>query len=431
MGILSERGLSFGEILTKYEDLPPLARWKALITEHGVDFKDPTLFNNLPNIELYKTKRRALKPVAKDLRVFDISQDPSLIPAEVVISEAQKASIVKLGYKPDSPIQIDVDEGHKVILREKESQKTIPINVDLVKRRNYQSIRVPKEVDTNEPKLSDFVDVVGLDRISVMTFDGCWNWNSGKPCRFCDYNPKRQEYVGAKPSTNTLSEFGGDADLWWNNQRERYLSGLKYAFGYLLANEDLNPHQHLLVMSGNLPQPQKVWENALEVVDTLNNVRSVNSFDNYLNICPHPSLDLLRKAKDKGINQVQYNLEVIGQDVFAQMCPGKMEYNTFRAKLEEAVGVMGFGNVRSNFVLGIQPIEDLLKGVSELADKGVVTDYSIFQPKRATALANHPAPSIDTIVHFTKELANIYREHGFRGIYCNLSSRSSIINECL
>jgi len=184
-------------------------------------------------------------------------------------------------------------------------------------------------------------------------------------------------------------------------------------------------------MSGNLPQPQKVWNNALEVVDTLNNVKGVDSFDNYLNICPHPSLDLLRKAKDKGINQVQYNLEVIGQDVFAQMCPGKMEYNTFTAKLEEAVEVMGFGNVRSNFVLGIQPVEDLLKGVGELADKGVVADYSIFQPKRATALANHPAPSMDTIVHFTKELANIYREHSFHGIYCNLSSRSSIINECL
>jgi len=213
MGILSERGLSFGETLAKYGDLPPLARWKALITEHGVDFEDPTLFNNLQCIDQYKTKRRVLKPVAKDLRVFDVSQDPSLIPAEVVISEGQKASIVKLGYKPDSPIQIDVHEGQKVILREKENQKTIPINVDLVKRRNYQGVRVPKEVDSNEPKLSDFIDVVGLDRISVMTFDGCWNWNSGKPCRFCDYNPKRQEYVGAKPSINTLSDFGGNADL--------------------------------------------------------------------------------------------------------------------------------------------------------------------------------------------------------------------------
>jgi len=431
MGIQSERGLSFSEILGKYTDLPYLARWKALITEHGVDFENPQLFNGLENIESYKTKRRVLKPVARDLRVFDESNDSSLIPSEVVIRDGQDASIVKLGYKPNSPIQIGLDEERRVILKEKDTQKEIPLEVDLVKRREYQCIRVPEEIDPNTPRLSDFIDIVGLDRVSVMIFDGCWNWNSGKPCRFCDYNPKRRDRVGAKPSTNTIGEFGGDLDLWWSQQRDRYLAGMEYSFRYLLENEEITPHQHLLIMSGNLPIPRKIWDNAIEVIGTLNKVRGVGSFDNYLNICPHPTLELLGKAKELGIRQVQYNLEVVGPDVFAQMCPGKMEYSSFRAKLEEAVSVMGFGNVRSNFVLGIQPVEQLLEGVKELAQKGVVADYSIFQPKRATPMANCSAPSMDTIVHFTRELAKIYKEHGFHGIYCSLSSRSSIINECL
>jgi len=431
MGTQSERGLSFGEILGKYSDLPHLARWKALITEHVVDFENPRLFNGLEDIDSYKTKRRVLKPTARDLRVFDESDDASLIPSEVVIGDDTNASVVKLGYKPNSPIQIDIDKERKVVLREKDTEREIPVKVDLIKRRKYQEVRLPEEIDPDRPKLSDFIDVVGLDRISVMTFDGCWNWNSGKPCRFCDYNPKRQDHVGAKPSTNTMGEFGGDVNLWWSQQRDKYLAGLEYTFRHLLENEDLSPHQHLLVMSGNLPVPRKVWDSALEVVDTLNRVRGVGTFDNYLNICPHPTLESLRKAKELGISQVQYNLEVVGPDVFAQMCPGKMEYSLFRTKLEEAVSVMGFGNVRSNFVLGIQPVEQLLEGVRDLAQKGVVADYSIFQPKRATPMVNHPAPSMETIVYFTKELVKIYKEHGFHGIYCSLSSRSSIINECL
>ena len=184
-------------------------------------------------------------------------------------------------------------------------------------------------------------------------------------------------------------------------------------------------------MGGNLPKPEKVWEIAIEVITTLNKVKKISTFDNYLNICPHPTVEHLRTIKNLGIAQVQYNLEVIGKENFRKICPGKCDYHVFIKKLEEAVSVMGPGNVRSNFVLGIQPVNQLLKGIKKLAKKGIVADYSIFQPKRSTPLVNHPAPTMGEIVYFTKELVKLYKEHGFKGIYCNLSSRSSIINECL
>jgi len=427
----SETSDNFGGELARYTDIPPLARWKTLIIEHGVDFEDASLFNGLEDIASYKTKRRVLKPIARGLKVFDESEDPSLMPSELIICCDQKTSIVKLGYKQDSPLQIDLDEEQGIVLREKATQKTIPIEINLVKRREYQDVRVPGRIDPDRTKLVDFIDVVGLDRLSVITFDGCWNWNCGKPCSFCDYNPKRQDHTSAKPSTNTLRDFDGDVNLWWSHYQNRYLAGMEYAFKYILDTEDLSPHQHLLIMSGNLPISLSVWNNALDVVETLNKVRNVGFFDNYLNICPHPDVEVLQRARGLGIKQVQYNLEVIGPEVFAGMCPGKMDYSTFIARLEEAVCIMGFGNVRSNFVLGIQPVEQLLEGIRDLAKKGVVADYSIFQPKRGTPMADHPAPTMDTIVSFTKELVRIYKEYGFHGIYCNLSSRSSIINECL
>lgn len=425
--------VAHGEALARLADLPYLAYCKALIIDSGVDFEDPRLFNNLDYIQDYKTKRRQLKPVARDSVVFDESQDPSLIPAEVVISsdDDSSASIVKLGYRPTSPIEIAIDDNHRIFLRDKRSRDEINLKVALVKKLGYQGIHMPADIDPSESKLSDYIDVVGLDRISVMTFDGCWNWNSGVPCKFCDYNPRMQDQIGAKPNTNTLRDYGGDLDKWWAQQRTRYLEGLEYAFGYLVDNEDLAPHQHLLLMSGNLPNPRQVWSSAFEVIEALNRVKSIDRFDNYLNVCPHPSIEMLSEAKRLGVKQVQYNLEAIGAETFAQMCPGKMDYTQFMAKLEEAVNIMGRGNVRSNFVLGLQPVEQLLDGVEDLAKKGIVADFSIFQPKRGTSLANYPAPTMDTIIYFTKGLTAIYKQHGYHGIYCSLSSRSSIINECL
>ena len=209
--------------------------------------------------------------------------------------------------------------------------------------------------------------------------------------------------------TNTLKDFGLDIENWWDSTKDRYFASLKYGFDYVMKNEVITPHKHLLIMSGNLPDPTKVWEISQSVTDALNEVKPVNEFDNYLNICPHPNTAILEKAKNSGINQVQYNLEVIGEEVFKKMCPGKMDYQLFKAKLIEAVNIMGFGNVRSNFVLGLQDPDELLEGISELADQGVVADYSIFQPKRATPLANYPTPSMDTIVYFTQKLVKIYK----------------------
>lgn len=417
--------------LKEYSDIPPLANIKALLTECGVTFSDPALFNNYPDIGTYKTKRRILQPVAEGLKVYDRSEDNSLIPSEVTVGIGEGKSIVKLGYRENSPLEIRLNKQGDIEVVDRETNSPLPAEVNLVKRLKYQDATIPAEIDPSQPKLSEFVDMVGIDRLSVITFDGCWNWNCGKACQFCDFNPKRETDKVDKPSLNTLHDFGADLDLWWDSQKFGYLRNLKFAFRHLLSTETIEPHKHLLIMSGNLPKPTKVWDIAAETVEALNEVEKVENFDNYLNICPHPDGDRLQAMKMLGVKQVQYNLEVIGAELFKRICPGKMEYSKFQSKLVEAVGTMGFGNVRSNFVLGLQPIDELLAGIEQLARVGVVADFSIFQPKRSTPLEIEKPPTMDEIVAFSKRLALIYKKYDFKPIYCGLSSRSSIINECM
>lgn len=417
--------------LDKYHTLPPMARFKALIIEHGVTFDNPFLFNTYEGIDRFKTKKRILKPTCDGMVVTDTSKDPSLIPAEIIIGNEDKESIVKLGYREKSPIGIQVNADQSIALLDRSTGIVLPLHIQLVEKNPYTDVRVPADIDPDRHPLEDFVGLVGLDRLSIMPFDGCWNWNNGSPCNFCDYNPKSADYDTAKALTNTLKRYDLNIDTWWNASKDRYLQGLAYTMKYIKEHGNIGPHKHLLLMSGNLPESTYVWKIAGEVADTLNTVDPIASYDNYLNVCPHPTVDMLKDMKAKGIKQVQYNLEVIGEKTFAYHCPGKLPYTQFKEKLVEAVDIMGRGNVRSNFVLGLQPIDELLEGVSELAALGVVADYSIFQPKRSTPLEHFPSPSMDTIVAFTTKLADLYKKYGYKAIYCSLSSRSSIINEAL
>ena len=97
--------------------------------------------------------------------------------------------------------------------------------------------------------------------------------------------------------------------------------------------------------------------------------------------------------------------------------------------MEEAVNIMGKGKVRSNFVLGLDDMEETLEFAEEIAKKGIVFDYSVFQPKKCTPYENKKAPDFDKVITFTYELSKIYKENNLKPIFCSLSSRSSIVNE--
>jgi len=159
--------------------------------------------------------------------------------------------------------------------------------------------------------------------------------------------------------------------------------------------------------------------------------------DSYLNIVP-PSDErrkgYLERAKELGFRNIAFNLEVIGDRTFQDVCPGKAHlfgYQGIVDSLKDSVNYFGYGNVRSNFVLGAQPVDELLEGIRELAGHGIVADYSVFVPKKGTPWNKRISPTMETIVHFTRDLADIYRQNGFRGVYCGLSSRSNILHEVL
>ncbi len=414
-------------ILDEYKNFSPIAKWKILLLKYGVKFEPLDLFNKVSNIDAYKVKWRVVQPKANGYQVYDISQDKTVIPSEIIISDGNTKSVVKLRYNEKSPITIILNE-NKICM--KIDDKKVDINIELVKKADILKEKIPYEVVKKDVCIGDYIDIVGVDRVSILFFEGCFNWLAGKPCKFCDLHPKKNDDNTVKPTLNNLVKYNFNVKKWWNDSKEEYLKGLEYSLNKIIKENKLN-HIHIFFMAGNMPTNKDVWDIAEETIKYLSKTIELQKFDNYLNIAPHDTLDRIKRIKQMGIKQIQYNLEVVSEENFNNTCPGKMKYNDFMNKLQEATKVYGKGNVRSNFVLGLDSMKETIEFANKIAKNGIVFDYSVFQPKKCTPYSNKVAPDFEEVVKFSEELVKIYKKYNFKPIFCSLSSRSSIVNEIM
>jgi len=395
------------------------------LLREGVFFNPIDLFTTYPKVKHFKTKRIKVKPTIVKNAVYDLACEKNILPSEILLTYGDRQSICKLRYNEKSSIEIRLEEDSFQLYK---NNRKIDITVSLVPRYEILEKKIDECINGINSTVGDYIDVVGIDRLSILFFEGCYNWNCGKACKFCDLHPKQKTEQIIKPTVNNLRKYHNNVDVWWNNSKKSYLKGIKYSITQLLDHQSF-PHKHLFFMAGNLPTAKDVWNVAEDTLQSMSSYLDLNEFDSYLNIAPHDTLERLKRIKKLGIRQVQYNLEIANKELFEDICPGKMKYDLFVDKLIEAVSVFGFGNVRSNFVFGLQDKDQMLVEIKRLADKGIVADYSIFQPKNNTPLQHKSSPDFEDVLDFSNQLVDIYLKYHFKPIFCSLSSRSSIINE--
>ena len=394
-----------------------LALLKAKIISFGVDFGDIT-FNDLCD---YKTKKKFIRPIVRNGEVFDESKRNEVIPSELIINVKDNLSLVKIRHNPASPIKAQKKDSGVILNFTEENIECYATYVKEAKILN-ESIQIGNE----EYKVKDFLSIVGLDRISILLFDGCSNWNTGTPCKFCDMHPKEKNTRVIIPSTNELFAKNLDVDVWWDNRKELLFAGVQAAYNKIICNGNIGPHYHTFIMAGSLPKSSDTWKFIIELVS---HIEKSMVGDIIINAQPHSKIEELIILKKMGVKQIQYNIEVFGESLYHDICMSKIPYKLLMEKLAEAVKVFGRGNVRSNFVLGLQPIDEVFEGARTLSQMGVVPDYSIFQPKKCTAFENHSTASLNDIILCSEFLCDLYIKNGFKPIFCNFSSRSSIMNE--
>lgn len=349
----------------------------------------------------------------------------ALIPDELLLQDDTGSSVVKVYYEEDSPLKLTVNSGNPVIQDESRgSQIDIEINFVPDHLQRISDGEFASQDDT-------YLSVAGSDRVSLIPFVGCEEFNDGNGCRFCGWGGSHSREKNSLPDLTDIQEdFDGKALSWWRANRETVISEIETEVDSL-DFEKLGPHFHFLFLTGNFWDQDSQWEVAIDILSNIS-IEYTDQVDSYITMMPPNDLDYLRKAYELGIETVAFNLEVYSQPRFNEVCPGKDRrygYDRLRDALRQAVNIFGHGNVRTNLVLGAEAVENTISGVQELADEGIVPDYTVFYPRPGSAWASRSPPDFEAVVSAAKSIDQVYESYGFSPIYCSTSSRSSIANE--
>lgn len=225
------------------------------------------------------------------------------------------------------------------------------------------------------------ITYLGNDRLRVYHRAGCYFKDCETGCHFCDIPPDSRIFT------------------------------LKDIFQALDAYQDHPLVRHYLVGGGSA-SPDDDFETILAIAE---HIRAASGKPIYLMSLPPKDIQILHRLKKAGITEVAFNLECFDRSLAQRYMPGKgaiplsVYENAFRTSTE----LWGMhGNVRTIFIMGLEPPESLLRGISYITELGVAPILSLFRPIEDTPLQNLLAPSDEEIWDVYQKAKKICRRHG-------------------
>ena len=227
---------------------------------------------------------------------------------------------------------------------------------------------------------------------SVSYSTECSLKDKGEDCMFCAVNERAKDGARAQVLVKTPRQVAEAYDL-----------ARKAGLG-----------NHFRITGGYVPERREL-EYYLDVADAIH--EKYNDFYGVAIIGAPEDLKIVEKYKEAGFKNISHNIEVWDRHLFAALCPGKEKRNGgwqhWVDALEYSVGVFGRGNVHSNIVGGLGPIDSTLEGIEYLASKGIVCHFSVFRPEEGTPLKGYRSPEAEWHFRLVDEATTIFQRYGF------------------
>ena len=264
-----------------------------------------------------------------------------------------------------------------------------------------------------------------------------WPWHDcaiDQCCDFCGINVL-QSQTGAHADLISALKLRRSPDIMrtWESLRDAVVAEIVESVGLAIVDECYRKGIHLIIISGNLASSQldaqaRIYADIAAAITK----RFPDRFERGAVAVTAPPLDLalLQVMRDSGVRVGVFNLEAFTPRGFAAHCPGKSRIGRghYVGTLRKGVEVFGWGRSWSNFVLGLEPLDDLLRGCKELASQGITPGANVLHHDYGARGLQVP-PDLQTVLRFYRELRRIYIDHKLRPYYCQLALRTSLANE--
>jgi hypothetical protein len=387
------------------------ARLKAAVLTHGVTFTPDALTH-------------ARRSSSKELqRVYNapLGAAPGA-PQEIVLTDDDGYRVCVSAVAPvpgREPLTLGVAGDTLTLANGRWSSERV--EVSLVGQPRYYSETLP----SGQP-ITRVVSCCGESELNI------WPWHDcavTQLCRFCGINRiQRRSGTGDLMTARDLGRGRSAAlEAWFTD----LAAAVKIAVDDPVYATELFP----MIISGNLPdaaldrQAEIYAGIAREIVPLLGGRPGPEGL--VATTAPPDDLAMLTVQAQAGITTMAINLEVYTEEAFLRECPGKARIGRpkYLGALERSVEVFGRGFVWTNFVLGLEPVADLLAGCARLAGQGVVPGASVLHFDEGAAVRESMPPTFDETVRFYQDLAGLYHEHGLRPYFSSRALRSSLANE--
>jgi hypothetical protein len=366
------------------------ARAKLKLLTHGVQ-DNPRLFESLS----FKFKE---EHYAYDNGNWEVDKN-RLVPTELILP----GDIVsKVHFRPDSPISLRSDGDILII---EENGKTLT-TFEFLPRPNFWNFNTSSGTPTKR-----LAQMYGKNCLNFNIFSACQFHYVGEGCKFCSVNStvNRKDGVIIRKSANELAEV---CDL-------------------------ASKHDHInniIITGGSYLNTDREFDKHMEVIRAIRHKLPWNGrIKGNVSLMPPKTESKLVELYQEGVDNPSFNLEVWPQAAFDKICPGKSHYVGFSKiikSFEILVQHYGPGQVWCNFVAGLVPLEDLIKGFDAISEMGVIPGANIYHPEVATDFGNSlSSPDEDFILRIYSHAANIYHRLGYKPFFDTAILRNSLANE--
>jgi hypothetical protein len=223
--------------------------------------------------------------------------------------------------------------------------------------------------------------VTHTDRVRISPVEGC-----AIVCQFCDL-PYEFRY------------------------RRKRIEGLLDLVDVALHDPAL-PARHVLISGGTPQANDYAFEN--EVYERV--CRSYPGIEVDVMMVPMLGLLDLDRLLAAGVRGLYINMELYNDEAARLIMPAKHKLGREHVLgfIAKAVERFGLGRVSSLLVAGLEPLEDTLRGVQALAERGCQPVLSPFRPDTATPLRRHAPPSADELRKVYCRSVEIAERHGLK-----------------
>ena len=249
-------------------------------------------------------------------------------------------------------------------------------------------------------------------RLNVFQSGFCYFWADDKCCRYCDivnhYKQQRAE-LGIPAKLNPKDVF--------ETVREALKQPGRFAGICLTSGSDTR---------GAEPFDQEV-DFYIEILQAIGANFKVKKFPSQLIATAFTEKQLARLYEETGLTSYTADLEVLHEELFNWICPGKAEwigYREWKNRLIRAVDIFGRGNVSTGIVGGVETakpkgftseeaaLQSTLGEAEDLISQGVNVAFIVWVPRPGSYFRDQKNPSLDYYVRLAKGLHQLRVKYG-------------------